>query len=213
MTTKLKAKLYLYLNTPISNINNGVYTSIGFGTTLMLNSDILLCAVTKTTQWCKDYTGLREDISPKSSITNVISSKVSTLDSVWSPYVTQVVWEIERTMDPTPYINGTKDAIYAYGSLNSSGTPQEHPGGYYGNISTGDGNTRSPPAATTTTETTTTTTSASTTGTTTTGTTNTSTTGTTTTTTTSGTTTTETTKPKGASFLKTISMFLVLLFV
>lgn len=140
---KMKATVYLYLTTPVTSISNGVYTSIGFGTVLMKDSDILLCAVTGSEeQWCKDYLGVKDDIVEVSLKTKLLNKKInSSLGAGWSPYVTQVTWEIERTMDPTGAINGTIEASYAYGSLNSAGIPQEHPKGYYNGIRTGDGNT------------------------------------------------------------------------
>lgn len=148
ITSKLKATVYLYLSSPLSSLSNGVYTAIGFGTSQMSNADILLCAVTNSqTQWCKDYMGFNGGISQKSSITTVVSSVVNTIGAGWSPYITQIIWQIERAMDPTPYINGSKSAITAFGNLNSSGTPQQHPDGYNKNINTGDGNTSSPPQA------------------------------------------------------------------
>lgn len=146
-TSRMKATVYLYLTGQLTTISNGVYTSIGFGTSQMSGSDILLCAVTQSgNQWCKDFVGGRSDITETGGITTLISAEVNSLGAVWSPFITQVIWKIERAINPTTYINGLGNAIYAYGSLDSSGNPQRHPNGYYNSIRSGDGNTGNSPS-------------------------------------------------------------------
>lgn len=142
-TTKLKATIYLYINQSITAISNGVYTSIGFGTSQMSGSDIVLCAVKSDKScWCKDYNGVKENINPKSTtLTTLISSKVDTLGDAWAPYKTLITFNIERTMTVADILNGNVSAISAYGSLNSSGAPIEHT--KYYSFKTGDGSNMS----------------------------------------------------------------------
>jgi hypothetical protein len=112
-TTKLKAKLFLYTSiADLTTLSTGVYTSIGFGSSVMSGSDILLCAYEKDkTSWCKDYKGINQNITNKASITTLLSTSTLTLDSNWGNLKTMIVWNIERTMDPTPVMNGTTSAM------------------------------------------------------------------------------------------------------
>lgn len=137
-TTKLKATIFLYINQSLSSISNGVYTSIGFGTSVMAGADIILCAAkSDSTCWCKDYTGIKENINSKTAITTLTSFKVDVLATTWAPYKTLITFNIERTMTVTDILNGNMFAISAYGALNSSGAPMQHSNSY--SFKTGDG--------------------------------------------------------------------------
>lgn len=159
-TSILKATLYLYSSSSVSALKSkGIWTSIGFGSTEMKNSDIYLCGMNKDeTLWCKQFDGVRENIFETSnSNIKVTNSKITELGNDYSPYVTKIEWSFEKAENTSKWtvngiINGTVKAISAMGYVPSSEFPQEHR--IYYTISTGDGNKK--PSTTTTTTTTTT---------------------------------------------------------
>lgn len=141
VTDKLKATIYLYISTPLSSISNGVYTAIGFGTSQMSGSDILICSVDSTGICsCSDVKGVNQGVTSTTQVTNLVSSKVTTpLGAAWSPYVIQVTFDITRKMNPADVISGKSQAISAFGTLNSQKLPQQHNNGDNAAIKTGDG--------------------------------------------------------------------------
>lgn len=140
-TSKLNATIYLYTKTDITTASEGIYIAIGFGTTEMPNSDIILCAALKDkTGWCKDYNGVHDDIVLKTSITSNVVFAFDNAPAGFSPFIYRASWSFTRTnTNVSKIIDGTTPAIWAYGSI-SGGVPIEHPKNNYGSIKTGDGN-------------------------------------------------------------------------
>ena len=144
VTNKLKATFYLYTTIDPSTLSTGLYTSIGFGTSKMEGADIMLCGYEKSgSYWCKDYKGTKDNITPATQITTVTKFSWTEAPTSFSPYKFVGIWNVERTMDPAPTINGKIPAIYAFGPLASPGFPSIHYGGFYSNVNTGDGNSGS----------------------------------------------------------------------
>lgn len=139
ITDKLSATLYAYTTFKHGDSNNGFYVAIGFGTSDMDNSDILLCGINKDSSFfCKDYNGVGHNIQQKESITTLNNSKYELPNSSFAPYNYKYSWSITRNMDPQNIINGKIPAISSYGGLSSPNIPVVH--NSYNSFKTGDGN-------------------------------------------------------------------------
>lgn len=139
ITDKLSATLYAYTTFKYGESNNGFYIAIGFGTSDMDNSDILLCGINKDASFfCKDYNGVGHNIQQKESITTLNNSKYELANSSFTPYTHKYTWSITRNMDPQNIINGKVPAISSFGGLSSPNIPVVH--NSYNSFKTGDGN-------------------------------------------------------------------------
>ena len=128
----LTATLYYYTSIAqgdIQGLGGGIYAAIGFGTTVMINADILVCGIQSNgNQWCADYTGGDHFITKQSpQLTQLSDHSISTLTSDYAPFVTLLTFTLTRkTKNLTGIINGSYPCIASYGQSDVNSIPQEH---------------------------------------------------------------------------------------
>lgn len=137
-TSKLNATLYLYLKDDLSEFNEGIYISIGFGTVSIVDSDIILCAaLTNKTGWCRDYIGLHDNISEKPTVTSNVLFKWEKVSELFLSYNYLATWTFTRPMNSSDIVTGKSPALWAYGSI-LGGEPIKHSRKNYGSIEVGE---------------------------------------------------------------------------
>ena len=127
----LNASLIVYLDIKESDINLiGKWFAIGFGTTHMPDSDIILCALTYDKKAsCGDYIAKGWDIVEKDTQhTVLISYKLVSLDNSYSPYKTCIIFEFNNNQVTRleNIFNGKKSVISAFGKLDLNNKPISH---------------------------------------------------------------------------------------
>lgn len=151
----LKMTIYLYTTKTVEDItssSNGIYLGIGFGSTAMADSDIIICGVTKNkTGFCDDYNARGWSIVQKTiNITNLKEFKSESLDQVWAPYKNLCTFKVERKPDPldtnskfdvSKIIKGQEDMVACLGEILSGKIPKKHTKTMY-TYKTKDGTTK-----------------------------------------------------------------------
>lgn len=147
VTTSMKATMVFYSTSTVSSLSNsGIWSGIGFGTSDMKGSNMIICGMDiGSSMWCNQYKGNSKDVSLKSpqsiTVTDSQLTDLTTSSEDYGSYVSKVTWSFTVDFDSTDLsniISGNEKAISAWGHVPSSQSPEEHVADY--RISTGDGN-------------------------------------------------------------------------
>jgi hypothetical protein len=138
---KITVEANLLISTPSADVDNtnGIYAGVGFGSSSMNGSDIVLFTYKKGEFKCSDWTAVGYNIQMdvqaggKNDVTYVSGNKKS-LDSGYTPYATQYTWTCTKditTLDSTDYSkfmswDSNTPVIGAWGTMDSTGKAVEH---------------------------------------------------------------------------------------
>lgn len=145
---ELNGSLTIYTRSSYSELSTtGIWTAIGFGSSKMHDSDIILCGMNKDySLFCQDFLAVYYKIMPKLEEEQTITmydSEIINLENIdgnYACYLTKIKWDFTRKIkNLNEIIKGNEKAISAWGHINDFGIPKEHHLRYE-DIGTGDGN-------------------------------------------------------------------------